>query len=412
MKQSKLLFLFILLNCGNAFAQPVQTVQRLVAAHDYELARYHADSLLQLNIHRQVPALWFYKALACAESVRRQDSLRTELLLESLSSYKKYQELDPSNTLMKPDNNVGLFHLYDLGFNRGLDFYERQEYSLAYGYFKAALETENYIVKKQFSFNGKQLPATDTQLISLTAFSAYLSGREEEAIFYFERLAGWKMSGMEYKAVYTLLYQYFNGRQDAVRAARYLNTGRQVFRDEDYWIKLELGNPREQKEKLSRYEMMVQKYPSSFTLGLNYATELFNYVYDRQKPADYAVRQEKLGQLLVRLVKQDSNHARVHYILSQHVLNQLYDIEDTISEIEDESVVAQQKKKNLQVKLGQKYEELLKVSLKAYSIFSSQGIDASNREQCRQVLNQVINSYQFKKDGERREFYKARLAEL
>ncbi len=412
MKQPKLILLFSVLISLNAFAQPVQAVQKLIAANDHESARYLADSLLQLNVHRQVPALWYYRGLACAESVRRQDSLRTELLLESLSSYKKYQELDPSNALMKPDNNVGLFHLFDLGLNRGLEFYERQEYSLAYGYFRAALETENYIVKKQFSFNGKMLPATDTQLISLTAFSAYLSGREEEAISYFEKLAGWKMTGEEYKAVYTLLYQYFHGRQDAVKAARYLNTGRQVFRDEDYWIKLELGNSKEQKERLARYEYMVQKYPGSFMLGLNYATELFNYVYDRQKPADYQPRQEKLGQLLSRLVKQDSNHSRVHYILSQHVLNQLYDVEDAINEIEDETVAAQQKKKNLQVKLAQKYDELLKISLKTYALYSREGMEPSNREQCRQVLNQVINCYQYKKDSERQAFYKARLAEL
>ncbi|MGZ5287300.1 MAG: hypothetical protein ACXWB9_08960, partial [Flavisolibacter sp.] len=130
MRQPKLFFLLIVFFSGNVFAQSLQTVQRLVAQHDYESARYHADSLLQLNIHRQVPALWFYKGLACAQSVRRHDSLRTDLLLESLSSYKKYQELDPSNALMKPDN-IGLFHLFDLGFSRGLDFYERQEYSLA-----------------------------------------------------------------------------------------------------------------------------------------------------------------------------------------------------------------------------------------------------------------------------------------
>ncbi len=412
MKQPKLLLLFSVLISMNAFAQPVQDVQKLIAANDHESARYLTDSLLQLQVHRQVPALWYYRGLACAQSVRRQDSLRTELLLESLSSYKKYQELDPSNALMKPDNNVGLFHLFDLGLNRGLEFYERQEYSLAYGYFKAALETENYIVKKQFAFNGKLLPATDTQLISLTAFSAYLSGREEEAISYFERLAGWRMTGEEYKAVYTLLYQYFHGRQDAVKAARYLSTGRQVFQDEDYWIKLELGNPREQKERLARFEYMVQKYPGSFMLGSSYATELFNYVYDRQKPADYQSRQEKLGQLLGRLVKQDSNHARVHYIMSQHVLNQLYDVEDAIAEIDDESAGALQKKKNLQARLAQKYDELLNISLRTYRNFLKEGIDPSNKERCRQVLTQLINCYHYKKDGEKAAYYKTLLAEL
>jgi hypothetical protein len=394
-----------------ASAQDLQTIQLSIASNDYLSAKKQIDSYFNEKKNSIDPPAWYYKGRIYTEVVRQHDKSNYGNLQEAFKSYKRYQELDPKNKMMQLNDNVDLFQLYDLSYNTAADYYNDKNYDLAYNHFKIALDVEEYIRKKGFSFQGKTFPALDTSLVNLTGSAAYLSNKEEEAIPYFERLAAAKITDEDFKGVYALLYQHYTKKNDAVRAARYLNAGKEIFPDNDYWIKLELGNAADEKTRFARYDQLLQKYPGNFDLMMDYAVELFNYVYAEPQPADFENRQNRLQTLLAKALSTDANSALANFIMSQHVYNQVYDMEEALRGMKEDTPAEQARKKTFSSKLDQKYEELLTYSLKAYELYSK-NLTAENKDYCRKTLNQLIAYYQKKKQGDRVSYYEDKLKAL
>jgi hypothetical protein len=394
-----------------ASAQDLQSVQRSIASNDYLSAKSHIDDFFNENKNTLNAPAWYYKGRVYAEVVRQHDEKNYGGLQESFKAYKRYQELDPQNKLMQLNNNVDLFQLYDLSYNTAADLYNDRNYELTYNYFKIALDVEEYIRKKGYSFQGKTFPALDTSLVNLTASAAYLSNKEEEAIPFFERLANARIGGDDYKGIYALLYSHYSKKNDAGKAAKYLTAGKEVYPDDEYWIKMELGNVAGTKERFTRYEQLLQKYPNNFQLMIDYAVELFNYVYADDVPVDFDAKQTRLQTLLVKSIAVDPNSALANSVMSQHVYNQVYDMESDLKIMKEDTPQEQGKKKGAAAKLDQKYEELLSYSLKAYELYTVQDLRPEEKANYRKVLNQLVLYYQKKKQAERVQFYQQKLKE-
>jgi hypothetical protein len=394
-----------------ASAQDLQTVQRSIASNDYVAAKKQIDSFFSDKKNNDNAAAWYYKGRVYTEVARQNDKTNYESLQEAFNAYKRYQELDTKNKLMQLNDNVDLFQLYDFSYNTAADFYNERNYDLACNHFKIALEVEEYISRKGFSFQGKTFPSLDTSLINLTGSAAYLSGREEEAIPYFERLANAKITGDDYKGVYALLYRHYSKKNDQARAAKYLNAGKEIFPDDEYWIKMELGNVTNEKDRFARYEQLMQKYPGNFNLMMDYAVELFNYVYADTQPADFDTRQNRLQTLLTKALSVEPNSAMANFVMSQHAYNQVYYMEETLKRMKEDTQAEQMKKKNFSAKLDQKYEELFTYSLKSYDLYS-QNLNSETKSNCRKVLNQLVAYYQKKKQGDKVNYYQEKLKAL
>ena len=407
----KLLLGILSLISLSAFAQDLQSVQQSIASSDYLLAKKQIDSLFADKKIIADASAWYYKARVYIEVVRQHDKTNFSALQEAFKAIKRYQELDPQNKLMQLNNNVDLFQLYDLSYNTAADFYNDRNYDLAYNHFRLALEVEEYIRKKGFSFQGKSFPSLDTSLLNLVGSAAYLSNRVEDAIPYFERLANAKIAGDDYKGVYALLYNHYSRKNDQVKAARYLTTGKEIYPDNAYWIKMELGSLAGYKERFARYEQLLQKYPNNFDVIMDYAVELFNYVYSDTQPSDFENRQARLQGLLTKALSIDPNSAMANFVMSQHAYNQVYYLEDALRRMKDDSADEQGKKKAAFAKLDQKYEELHKYSLKAYERYLLD-LKPETRDNCKKILNQLIVYYQKTNQVDKVKYYQDRLKNL
>jgi hypothetical protein len=394
-----------------ASAQDLQSVQRSIASNDYLSAKSQIDVFFNDNKNSLNAPAWYYKGRVYAEVVRQHEENNYSGLQESFKAYKRYQELDPQNKLMQLNNNVDLFQLYDLSYNTAADLYNDKNYELAYNYFKIALDVEEYIRKKGFSFQGKTFPVLDTSLINLTASAAYLSSKEEEAIPYFERLANAKIGGDDYKGIYAILYSYYTRKNEPAKAAKYLAAGKEVYVDDAYWIKMEIGNLAGSKERFSRYEQLLLKYPNNFQLMMDYAVELFNYVYADQKPADFDARQTRLQSLLAKAIGVNPGSALASAVMSQHVYNQVYDMESDLRTMKEDTPAEQAKKKASVGKLDQKYEELLVYSQRAYELYSDKDLQNDEKANYRKAVNQLALYYQKKKQADKALYYQQKLKE-
>jgi len=395
----------------SAFAQDLSYVQQSIASSDYLLAKNQIDSLFADKKNTSDATAWYYKGRVYIEYVRQHDKNNFSALQEAFKSLKRYQELDPPNKLMQLNNNIDLFQLYDLSYNTAADFYNDKNYDLAYNHFKLALEVEEYIRRKGFSFQGKTFPSLDTSLINLAGSAAYLSNRTDDAIPYFERLANAKITGDDYRGVYALLYSHYTRKNDQVKAARYLATGKEIYPDNEYWIKMELGNLQGYKERFIRYEQLLQKYPNSFDVLMDYSVELFNYVYADAQPVDFDTRQARLQALLIKALSIEPNSALANFVMSQHAYNQVYYLEDAFRGMKEDSNEEQSKKKAISAKLQQKYEDLYKYSLKAYERYMLD-LKAETKDNCKKVLTQLIVYFQKTNQSERVKYYQERLRNL
>jgi tetratricopeptide (TPR) repeat protein len=185
------LFLTVVLSAsiGCVFAQKLEDVQEKISKGKYDEAKEKIDKVLADPKNATNASAWYYKGKIYAEMARTDTAgkLGYDAGKEAFEAFKKYQELDKKNIMMTLDQNVGLFQLYDMYYNQGIKMYNAKDYDRAFDRMKNAMSLEEYIAKRSYTYNGFSFPALDTQLINLTASSAFLAKREDDAIPYFEK---------------------------------------------------------------------------------------------------------------------------------------------------------------------------------------------------------------------------------
>src|SRR5207302_5122858 len=124
------------------FAQKLDDVQEKMSKGKYNDAKAAIDKILSDPKNQSNANAWYYKGKIYAE-LAREDSTETltyDASREAFEAFKKYQELDPKNTLMTIDQNVGLFQVYDQYYNKGIKSYNQKDYPKAYENLKNAMD--------------------------------------------------------------------------------------------------------------------------------------------------------------------------------------------------------------------------------------------------------------------------------
>src|SRR5437764_2445885 len=106
-----LLFVVLATFAPSIFAQKLDDVQNMMSKGKYTDAKAAIDKLLSDPKNQNDPKAWYYKGKIYAE-LARQDSigvLTYDPSREAFEAFKKYQQLDPKNTLKHLEQNVGLF---------------------------------------------------------------------------------------------------------------------------------------------------------------------------------------------------------------------------------------------------------------------------------------------------------------
>ena len=409
---------FATLAVGSSYAQKLEDVQEKISKGKYDEAKEKLEKFFaadpknanNANAHYYKAQIHGYYAQTDTAGTLNYDASK-----EAFEAYKKTLELDPKNPLMTIDQNIGLFQLFDMHYNRGIKQYNNKNYETAFNSLQKAMTVQDYLKSKNFTLPSYSPPALDTQLINLTASSAYLAKKEDVAISYFERLANAKVAGPDYKEIYALVAQYYLNKKDDANATKYLGIGKQLYNDEDYWLSLEFGNVGTDKEaKLKRYEELQVKYPNNAGLALDYAIEQFNhtYVWDK-KPADYTARQAKLQTAMDKALALNPNSGLAQFIVSQHYYSQVFDLEDARRGVVGNAPAAAAKRKELNAQIDKKYDELAAASQKAFDIYSAQTeLKAQDKTNYRKVTDQLIDYYTRKKMNDKVTFYQNKKATL
>jgi len=434
------------------YAQDLKEVQEKIASGKYNEAKEKLEKFMAdpKNANNATAYYWKGKIHTYYAQTDSTGSLTYDAAGEAFNAYKKTLELEPKNVSMTLDQNLGLFQLFDMHYNRGIKQYNNKSYDGAFTSFQRAIDLQDYIKAKNFSLSSYAPPALDTQLLNLTASSAYLAKKEDIAIPYFERLANAKVAGPEFKEVYALISQYYLNKKDGTNANKYLSIGKDLYKDEDYWLSLEFNtaelrdydkqisdqrskvdkataaektalqkdldvlHEKQRTVRLKRYEEMMQKYSDNAALSLDYAIELFNhtYVWDK-KPSDYAERQSKLQTTLDKALALNQSSGLGWFIASQHYYSQIFDLEDARRGVVGNAPSAATKRKDMNAQVDKKYDDLMMASQKAFDIYSAMTeLKPQDKTNYRKVTDQLIDYYNRKKMNDKVTFYQNKKAAM
>ena len=160
---------------------------------------------------------------------------------------------------------------------------------------------------------------------------------------------------------------------------------------------------------------MPRKYPNNLIVALNHAAELYNYTFfSDPKPDNYVESQETTRKALEKALSLDPTSHNANYILSQFYVNKIYDVEDSLRNIRGTTAADNAKKKELNSRMDQHYEQMYTYSQAAYDIMLKEedSLKTQDKANFRRVINQLVDYHTRKKQEDKVKFYQDKLKQL
>ena len=405
---------FLLASSTALFAQNLDDIQEKISKKKYDEAKEKIDKTLADPKHQKNANAWYYKGIVYNELSKDTTKKDMDYRMEAFNAFKKYQELDPKNVMLTLEQNGSLFQIYEGYYNRGIAAFNSKNYEKAFSDFKNALAVKDYIYGKNYEINGFKFPAIDTQLVNLAGSAGMLAKQEDAAIPYFTLLADAKLKGDDYKDIYPILVDYYSRKNDAANKSKYIAIGQELYPNNPYWAQSQLDAAGGDKGKrLEMYKEMLAKDPNNGDLAVDYGVELFNYIYGKEKPADYEQRKIELTSVLQGSIKANPESAQANFVMTQHISNDIYDMQMAYNGIKGTKPEDIKKKQDLNKAIDKRYEDLFTYANKAVQQYEKMTeLKAVDKENYRSVLNQMVDYYTVKKQADKAKIYNDKVKNL
>lgn len=396
-----------------AQAQNLDDIQEKISKQKYGEAREKIDKALQDPKAQKNANLWYYKGLVYGELAKDSSKTDMDYRMESFNALKKYQELDPKNIMLTLNQNSNFFALYEGYYNTGIKAFNQKDYAKAYSDLSNALRVKDYVYDKKYEYNGFKFNALDTVLVNLTASAAYLAKQEDSSIMYYRMLADAKVKGDDYKELYPLVVDYYSRKKDEANKAKYTAIGKEVYPDNPYWMQTALDEAGDDKGKrIAKYKELMNAQPENGDLAIDYAVELFNYVYQKDKPKDFDVRVTELDAALANAVAKNPKSPYASYIYTQHLGNEIYDMQQAYAANKGTKPEDIKKRQEMNKKISSLFEEQAKHSQTAYDLYAAMDATAMkplDKKAQRDVTNNLIDFHRSKKQLDKAKVYEDKL---
>lgn len=396
---------------ASLFSQTLDDVKKFAVLQKWEDAKTNVDKFLAVDKNTKNAEAWYYKGYIYSELAKLPNYATTDARMQSFEAFKKYQELDPKNALMKDNENVEFFGLYNAYFDDAVAKYNAKNYKDAFNDFKDALQVEEYVKSKNFSYKGYSFPSLDTQLIQNTALAAYLNKDSANATTYYQKLADAKVKGDNFFDIYQFLIEYYNAKNDVANRDKYFAIGKELYPTNTYWEDYEWKLAGEDPQKK---EQVLAKYPKSYELYYNYAAELFNGLYTTdKKPADYDAKQAKLEEITQKAIDIDKTRPEANLLMARHLYNKVYDLEDAYGVIKGNKPDDVKKKNDLVAQMNSAYDGMLKYANAVYDIYEGKAtLKPGEKGSFKVAVNLILGYWEYKKDAAKVKQYQDKMKTL
>lgn len=244
---------------------------------------------------------------------------------------------NPKITLMVvKDNYSPIFDVYSgyygeaaNEFNEAAAKGDTAKFAKAMNLFIKADEVGHYLSENKWATIGE----VDTTLVLNIGKAALNAKRDGIAREYFKKLADAHIKGLKDSAdaSYELPYQWltldYKEAGDSANMVKYGTIGKQLFPNDDYFDFVQMDYYREKGNHpalFKKYEELTEKHPDSLRYHLNFATEIFSYVYNSDEGTVIPNKESLLDQLQSQLEKAnqlDPANSSVNLLYAQYYYN-------------------------------------------------------------------------------------------
>jgi hypothetical protein len=400
-------------------AQSIDDIKDLIIKQQWDKAKTAVDAFLADEKNVSKWEGWWYKGVIYNEIAKSEPykNLVKDGRMEAFNAFKKYYELDTKAIQGNLEQHV---RLYDIIINyiriATTQFNIRKQYDSAYNNFKNAYTVEEYFTAKGFEYLNYKFPVFDTLLIRNIALSAYKAKREDESISYYKKITDKKIADTAYIDAYYTLVEYYNKKKDLTNREKYLQLGRELFPNDDFWYQVELADVdgKDKKILFSKYEELIKKYPNQFYLFYSYAVELFNYEYINEvRPPDYKEKQKKIDTILNKALSFNKETTEVFFIEAKHLYNVVYDLQVEARNIKGTTADDQKKRNDLKNLSTVKNDELIKYGEIVFEDYKSRKeLEPREKENFKSITEILVSAFEIKGDKAKIDFYKKKLDTL
>lgn len=395
-----ILFAFCLLAGFASFAQNFDEVEEKMKKAKWAEAK---DKLEKFSKDPKALAssdYWFIRARINRELAKTvKDS---SLMIAAQESMHKYFELegkqkDESKRMLKSllESHQTAFDIYKYYFDAGVERFQAEDWRNAHLNFVSALEAFNDLSKYKIVN-----VAFDTTTTIYAGYAAQNGKMLDNAAKYYTMVADKRIADTIYVGVYEYLVSYYQNKKDAANTAKYLALGKELFPKHKMWTQFELADlDADKSKKLAKLEELSKTEPNNYDIWMEYAYELFNYVYGKDKPADYTAKQELLTNTIQHLITLKES-PYTYYIMTQHLNNEIYDMQVDFRAIKGTKPEDVKKKAQINKDIEGRYELLNKNAAAASALYAAMGelkpVDTANYKW---VLQQQADYYRMKKNA-------------
>jgi hypothetical protein len=330
-------FLALAFICNIVIGQSLDDVRKLMLLNKTADAKVSIDKYFADPKNAAKADGWYYKGAIYNDLAKTEVTAKfcTNCRLEAFEAFKKYQALEPKNTLMNEEENVRLFDIYNGFFDLGAKNYNAKDYAGAFENFKNTGLVGDYITSKGFSYKGFKFPPLDTSLTQNTALAARLAKNDEMAAKYYEKLVGINMHSDNELDMYQFLVEYYARSKNKPAYEAVIKKAKGFYPTNEYWNEMELDQiDRKDKAVLfAKYEQLIAENKTNYTLSFNYCAELFNHVYvSDPKPSDFAAARAKLVAAIKSTIA-IKNSPDANLLMAKCIYNDTYDAQEEINKI-------------------------------------------------------------------------------
>ncbi len=366
---------------------------------------------------------WYYKGLIYAQVANElgKENLNQQTWQESFDAFKKAHTINVDNVNKFMIINSPLISVYYGLFNIGIQNYLSQNYENALTRFVETDQVGRYIYENKWG-----LYELDTLLYLYSGDAAakiannskdsiVIKKMELESIKYFKRIADKEISDESYSIVYQYLARYFIINSNKEEFIKYSNLGRKLYPNDAYFDKLNIELEKEKGisvDLFQKYESIIQKDPKDYYIRINYANDMFDWLYTKQKGT------EKEQDIVFKSIKDqlnacsqlDPGNTDPLTMLGNSYFNAAVNKQDKFNSIKSSTPTEQKKKADIKIEI----EGLLKDAIisyeKALLIFEKYTAEELKKERSirndyKQTLYQLSECYKVLGDTKKSEMY-------
>lgn len=383
-------------------AQDLQKAKNYYASKDYENAKFSIDAALT-KAESNNAAAWVWKHKIYWELATDQKYK----LKYADAAMQGFEALKKANTMPKGEEamlkELGLLYnntfneYYTTFINEGSAKMNANKFNEAHEDFKSALAVSAYFYEKKMITSD-----LDTMLNFYAGYTAMKANNNNEAAYYFKKLADRNASGTDLQIAYGWLTNYYLETKKDIAAAKAVYTkGIGFYPDDEYLRSMNLQIARQSgnvDDIFTSYETTIASGKAEFSDYLGYGAELYDYLYVDSvvMVKDRFTKEGRMLEVLNKALKLRPTSAETNYILGMYHTNTALMLDRLLKQMNGTAPADVTRKKEHQNTINDhanKSVNYLETTAGLYRAKAS--LKPSDKDHYKTALQQLINLYKY-----------------